>query len=44
LPRFSSVAIPNTAKKVPMTLVHGISAAIFAVLGIATLLNLGNFF
>jgi Ca2+/H+ antiporter, TMEM165/GDT1 family len=32
------------AKKVPMTLVHGISAAIFAVLGIATLLNLGNFF
>ncbi len=32
------------AKKVPMKLVHGIAAAIFAVLGIATLLNLGNFF
>jgi Ca2+/H+ antiporter, TMEM165/GDT1 family len=32
------------AKKVPMTLVHGIAAAIFAVLGLATLFNVGNLF
>ncbi len=30
------------AKKVPMKLVHGIAAAIFAILGLATLLNLGH--
>jgi len=32
------------ARKVPMTLVHGISALIFAVLGVMTLLNVGSFF
>lgn len=32
------------AKKVSMTLVHGISAAIFAVLGVLTLLNVGDLF
>ena len=32
------------AKKVSMTLVHGIAAAIFAVLGLLTLLNVGNLF
>ena len=30
------------AKKIPMTLVHGIAAAIFAVLGLLTLFNVGN--
>jgi len=32
------------AKKVSMTLVHGISALIFAVLGVMTLLNVGSLF
>jgi putative Ca2+/H+ antiporter (TMEM165/GDT1 family) len=32
------------AKKVPMKLVHGIAAAIFLVLGVATLLNVGHLF
>jgi putative Ca2+/H+ antiporter (TMEM165/GDT1 family) len=32
------------AKKVSMTLVHGISALIFAALGVLTLLNVGNLF
>jgi Ca2+/H+ antiporter, TMEM165/GDT1 family len=32
------------AKKVPMKLVHGIAAAIFAILGLATLFNVGNLF
>jgi len=32
------------AKKIPMTLVHGIAAAIFAVLGVLTLLNVGGLF
>ncbi|HEY9237761.1 MAG TPA: TMEM165/GDT1 family protein [Burkholderiaceae bacterium] len=32
------------AKKVPMKLVHGIAAAIFLVLGVATLFNIGDFF
>ena len=32
------------AKKVPMRLVHGIAAAIFAVLGVLTLLNVGKLF
>ena len=32
------------AKKVPMKLVHGIAAAIFAILGVATLFNVGNLF
>jgi len=32
------------AKKVSMTLVHGIAAAIFAVLGVLTLLNVGKLF
>jgi Ca2+/H+ antiporter, TMEM165/GDT1 family len=32
------------AKKVSMTLVHGIAAAIFAVLGVLTLLNVGHLF
>ena len=32
------------AKRVPMKLVHGIAAAIFAVLGLATLFNVGNHF
>ena len=32
------------AKKVPMKLVHAIAAGIFAVLGVATLLNVGSFF
>jgi putative Ca2+/H+ antiporter (TMEM165/GDT1 family) len=32
------------ARKVPMRLVHGIAAALFALLGVATLLDLGRFF
>jgi Ca2+/H+ antiporter, TMEM165/GDT1 family len=32
------------AQRVPMRLVHGISAAIFAVLGVLTLLNVGKVF
>ncbi len=32
------------AKKVSMKLVHGIAAAIFAVLGVLTLLNVGRLF
>jgi putative Ca2+/H+ antiporter (TMEM165/GDT1 family) len=32
------------AKKVPMKLVHGIAAAIFLVLGVATLFNVGHLF
>ena len=32
------------AKKIPMTLVHAIAAAIFAVLGLLTLFNVGSFF
>ena len=32
------------ARKVPMRLVHGIAAAIFAVLGVLTLLNVGKLF
>ena len=32
------------AKKIPMTLVHAIAAAIFAVLGLLTLLNVGSLF
>ena len=32
------------AKRVSMTLVHGIAAAIFAVLGVLTLLNVGKLF
>ncbi len=32
------------AKKVSMTLVHGIAAVIFAVLGLLTLFNAGNLF
>jgi putative Ca2+/H+ antiporter (TMEM165/GDT1 family) len=32
------------AKKVPMRLVHGIAALIFAVLGVLTLLNVGRLF
>jgi putative Ca2+/H+ antiporter (TMEM165/GDT1 family) len=32
------------AERVPMTLVHGVSAVIFAVLGVMTLMNVGNFF
>jgi Ca2+/H+ antiporter, TMEM165/GDT1 family len=32
------------ARKVPMRLVHGIAAAIFALLGVLTLLNVGNLF
>jgi putative Ca2+/H+ antiporter (TMEM165/GDT1 family) len=32
------------AQRVPMRLVHGISAAIFAVLGVLTLLNVGGVF
>jgi putative Ca2+/H+ antiporter (TMEM165/GDT1 family) len=32
------------ARKVPMTLVHGIAAAVFAVLGLLTLFNVGNLF
>lgn len=34
----------RVAKKVPMRLVHGIAAAIFAVLGILTLFNVGKLF
>ena len=34
----------RVARAVPMTLVHGISALIFAVLGVLTLLNVGAFF
>ena len=30
------------AKKVPMKLVHALAAGIFAVLGVATLLNVGT--
>jgi putative Ca2+/H+ antiporter (TMEM165/GDT1 family) len=32
------------AKKIPMKLVHGIAAAIFAVLGVLTLMNVGSLF
>jgi putative Ca2+/H+ antiporter (TMEM165/GDT1 family) len=32
------------AKKIPMKLVHSIAAAIFAVLGVATLLGAGSRF
>ena len=32
------------AKKIPMTLVHGIAAAIFALLGLLTLFNVGSLF
>jgi putative Ca2+/H+ antiporter (TMEM165/GDT1 family) len=32
------------AQKVPMRLVHGVAAAIFAVLGVLTLLNVGHLF
>ena len=32
----------RVARKVPMRLVHGIAAAIFAALGVSTLLGLGN--
>ena len=32
------------ARKVPMRLVHGVAAAIFAVLGVLTLLNVGKLF
>ena len=32
------------AKRVPMKLVHGIAAATFAILGLATLFNVGNLF
>ena len=32
------------AKKIPMKLVHAIAAAIFAVLGVLTLFNVGSFF
>ena len=32
------------ARKVPMTLVHGVAALIFAVLGVLTLLNVGGLF
>ena len=32
------------AKRVKMALVHGIAALIFAVLGVATLFNVGQFF
>jgi putative Ca2+/H+ antiporter (TMEM165/GDT1 family) len=32
------------AKKVSMTLVHGIAAPIFAILGLLTLLNVGHMF
>ncbi len=34
----------RVAKAVPMKLVHGIAAAIFAVLGVLTLLNVGRMF
>jgi len=34
----------KVARKVSMKLVHGIAAAIFAVLGVATLLNVGHLF
>jgi putative Ca2+/H+ antiporter (TMEM165/GDT1 family) len=34
----------TVAKKVPMVLVHGIAAAIFAVLGVLTLFNVGKLF
>jgi putative Ca2+/H+ antiporter (TMEM165/GDT1 family) len=34
----------GVARKVPMPLVHGIAAAIFAVLGVLTLLNVGHLF
>jgi Ca2+/H+ antiporter, TMEM165/GDT1 family len=33
----------KVAERIPMKLVHGIAAAIFAVLGVLTLLNVGNF-
>ncbi len=32
------------SRKVSMTLVHGIAGAIFGILGVLTLLNVGNFF
>jgi putative Ca2+/H+ antiporter (TMEM165/GDT1 family) len=32
------------AKKIPMRLVHGIAAAIFAMLGVLTLMNVGSLF
>ncbi len=32
------------AGRIPMRLVHGISAAIFALLGVLTLLNVGSLF
>ena len=32
------------AKRVPMRLVHGVAAAIFAALGVLTLLNVGKMF
>ena len=34
----------RVAQAVPMKLVHGIAAAIFGVLGVLTLLNVGSFF
>ena len=34
----------RVARLVPMSLVHGISALIFAVLGVLTLMNVGSFF
>jgi putative Ca2+/H+ antiporter (TMEM165/GDT1 family) len=34
----------RAAKAIPMRLVHGISAVVFAVLGVLTLLNVGRFF
>lgn len=34
----------GVAKKVPMRLVHAIAAAIFAVLGVLTLFNIGKLF
>ncbi len=32
------------SKKIPMKLVHGVAGGIFGVLGVLTLLNVGNFF
>ncbi len=32
------------AKRIPMRLVHGVAAAIFAALGVLTLLNVGKMF
>jgi putative Ca2+/H+ antiporter (TMEM165/GDT1 family) len=34
----------RAAKAIPMQLVHGISAAVFALLGVLTLFNVGRFF